>query len=165
MSWSGQAGLRSALEARAGAFAAGFLAPGLQVRRWAAQKWGRSSRTADQVARGVAREWGLSPASAIWHAHNCGLVSATQARRLEREGIRVSERWHGQFEGARSCEERAGGTTGGEASELVRGAGERLIVAAREAGIISSGRAVEMLTWPSRPGRSGERSPRATVGA
>lgn len=135
-----------ATEVRARAFAPAFLAPPAQVKAW--NQTLRPSLNHRERIRRLAETWGLSYEGAAWHAKNVGIVpvhdAESQARSPRKPVVDLAA-----FE--------PGPTTTPPvmlhpelpeyAAPLWDGLATRIVVAAMEEGLISLGRARELLTW------------------
>ncbi len=133
------------VEQRARAFAPAFLAPPDEVRHWFRSGRGMRWREPRQKILALARRWGLSWQGAVWHAKNCGLIQAATADRLVSDPGIVQD-WQTDFEQARVAASSVS-EVDLEVTELCRGRLAQVVREAHELGVISHGRAVEILTW------------------
>jgi Zn-dependent peptidase ImmA (M78 family) len=134
-----------AVEQRANAFAPAFLAPPSSLRE------ALVGAPPDDVVRTIAVRWGLMAEGAIWHAKNCGFISSTTAEEL------VSDTAFRRDVSRRACEAAAwepdivrdDARDQGldvDTTSLVAGLVQDLVLRALRGGLISSGRAKELLT-------------------
>ncbi len=140
----------AAVEQRARAFSPAFLAPKDEVRHWFRAGPGRNVRQPRSKVRRLAKHWGLSFFGAIWHAKNCRIIQSKTAEHLKVDPV-SSERqeWANGFETNRTASSGSVllNKTEIQVSPLARGSIAELTVAAAESGMISEGRAREILTW------------------
>lgn len=143
-----------AVEQRARAFAPAFLAPCDQVRHWFRHGEGRRLRGPEAKVEELARRWGFSFTGAVWHAKNCRIIQARTAERLGRQGPESGfERhsWEEEFESGRGGEDVVSplGLPGASQvpSAVFRGLVGSLALKAAATGVISEGRAEEILSW------------------
>ena len=135
-----------AAEVRARAFAPAFLAPPTQVRAW--NQTLRSAMSPRERIRRLAETWGLSFEGAAWHAKNVGLVPVQDA-----ESLALSPRK--PLVDLAAFAPRPATTPPAmlhpalpeDAAPLWGGLATQVIVTAMEEGLISVGRARELLTW------------------
>lgn len=148
------AGWKEEIEQRARAFAPAFLAPRDEVRHWFRAGEGRAIHRGEDKVRALARRWGFSLKGAVWHAKNCQVIQSATAERLIEALARDEHDWERIFEGGRN--EGVGGTSWtppeswrleDSVSPVFAGLIGRLVHQAAAAGIISEGRAKEILTW------------------
>ena len=132
------------IEQRARAFAPAFLAPPDEVRQWFRTGRGRHLREPQRKVRSLASRWGLSWSAAVWHAKNCRVIQSATAVRLDRESMPTT--WQVDFE---STPATASFDTSLAAtpSALSRGHLAGVVHQAMQSGIVSEGRAREILTW------------------
>jgi len=150
LSWGeGSGNYSEKVERRARAFAPAFLAPRNEVKTWF--RAGPARRIHDDEAKveELARRWGFSFKGAIWHAKNCGLISARKAEDLYRSTTDELHDWMGEFEKdlGYSTAPDSEGEQIDEASSIVQGALLKLVAAAATGGLISEGRRREIATW------------------
>jgi Zn-dependent peptidase ImmA (M78 family) len=135
---------QSPQEQRANGFAPSFLAPGKFLRdepRIVAFN-GRPR----EVVLWLARTWGLSFAGAVWHAKNTHLIEGTVAEELYRnEHATTIDPSPFETETDRATPSRL--EMEAEPSPLASGLFSSLALAALERGLISRGRALELLTF------------------
>jgi Zn-dependent peptidase ImmA (M78 family) len=148
VSWA-KGNLEDSVEQRARGFAPAFIAPRDSVRHWARTVLKRTS--ARNLVHSLARHWGFSKDGAVWHAKNCGLISSQIAEDLYHEHQVSERRWMSGFEGGRmddACPTPDIRTDIlDEVPPLWAGLGTEIIGRAYEAGVISVGRAREILGW------------------
>ena len=137
------------VEQRARGFAPAFIAPRGSVRQWARIVLGRTS--ARNLVRSLARHWGFSHDGAVWHAKNCELISPSMAEELYQEREVTERRWMSRFEAGRLDDSFPLSDIQTEiqqqVSPLWAGLAAEIVGRAYEAGLISSGRAREILDW------------------
>jgi Zn-dependent peptidase ImmA (M78 family) len=150
LSWATQAddGYGSAIEARARGFAPAFLAPRPAVRSWYDRLPGSVRREGEGVVGALANYWGLSFEGAAWHAKNCGLIAGDAAEQL----VRRSPSWQGvgdRFEMSLpwAPPQMIDPRLPSSAAEIWEGWATELVLEAFSEGVISVGRARELLTW------------------
>ena len=131
------------VEQRARAFAPAFLAPPSQVRQWFDEGEGRRQKNPHDKVLELATRWGMSWSAAVWHAKNCRLILTKTARRLLELG--VEQDWHLAFEHAIPQSQSILADV--DVHPLCRGRMAKLVLEAFEVGVISEGRAREILTW------------------
>jgi len=140
LTWGeGAAGWNEDVEQRARAFAPAFLAPRDEVRHWFRAGEGRSIHQPAGKVRALAKRWGFSLDGAVWHAKNCRIIGASDARHLVIELSRDRHDWERDFESERTELEGV--------SSIFAGQIGRLAKQAAAAGVISGGRAKEILSW------------------
>lgn len=140
LTWGeGAAGWDEDIEQRARAFAPAFLAPPDEVRHWFGAGKGRSIRQPASKVRALAKRWGFSLDGAVWHAKNCRIIGASDAKHLVVELSRDRHDWERDFESE--------GTELEGVSSIFAGQIGRLAKQAAAAGVISGGRAKEILSW------------------
>jgi Zn-dependent peptidase ImmA (M78 family) len=136
------------VEVRARAFAPAFLAPRLEVRGWFAKQPKRVQEDARRTIHALGGHWGLSFEGAAWHAKNCGVVDPADAEALAAtplgEWIDLSDfasqpNWVPPAMVHPDLPARAEGLWEGSATGIV--------LDALSEGVITSGRASELLTW------------------
>ena len=133
-----------AIEKRARAFAPAFLAPPPEVKSYFRTGAGAAIRDPRERIVALARRWGLSWSGAVWHAKSCDLIPSEIAEQLDKDtGHRPD--WQVNFE--RLAAEDAKNRELEDISPLCQGRIVELVAQALEAGIISEGRAREILTW------------------
>jgi Zn-dependent peptidase ImmA (M78 family) len=133
------------VEKRARAFAPSFLAPRDEVRLWFDQGGGKHLSASRNKVLALARRWGLSWQGAVWHAKNCDLISPAKAESLQSEAER--QEWQDDFERRQPPPGHPTTIAGTAISSLCRGKLSDLVLEALEAGAISRGRALEIVTW------------------
>jgi Zn-dependent peptidase ImmA (M78 family) len=128
---------REPIERRANAFAPGFIAP---------RKWTRATTTATtpiEQVREIARTWGLTFEGAAWHAKNSEVITPEMADELvKRHEVVASE-----CEPTLSRRDPASAGLDAEVTPLVAGLVQDMVVDAYAEGLISRGRAHELLTF------------------
>ncbi|MCC7385969.1 MAG: helix-turn-helix domain-containing protein [Deltaproteobacteria bacterium] len=127
----------SPVEQRANGFAPSFIAPGKWVKKG-------PHTSASGIVSDLAREWGLSFEGAAWHAKNLRKITADDAERLISAPRRPNLDGSFEREIARTPPSQFG--VEAEPTALVAGhLAERIIMACAE-GVISKGRAAELLS-------------------
>lgn len=151
LTWGeGAAGWNEDVEQRARAFAPAFLAPRDEVRHWFRAGEGRSIRDPAAKVKALAKRWGFSLDGAVWHAKNCRIIGASDARHLVVELSRDRHDWEQDFESGRPADECWNPHRLGDVevvSPIFAGQIGRLTEQAAASGIISEGRAREILSW------------------
>ncbi len=142
-------------EQRARAFAPAFLAPPREVRARQDDLEEFAGPEADeQRVLDLAKHWGLSWAGAVWHAKNCDLITTPVANELTQLPQKTD--WQSEFESPgraspgsmenpRPAETAQKGAF--EVGPYARGNIARWTLQALDAGILSAGRAREILSW------------------
>jgi len=128
---------REPVERRANAFAPGFIAP---------RKWTRATTSAStpiERVREIARTWGLTFEGAAWHAKNSELIEPEVAEEL----VRRHETIASDCEPTLSRRDPASVGLDVAPSPLVSGLVQDMVVDAYAEGLISRGRAHELLTF------------------
>lgn len=142
LTWGeGAVGANEDIEKRARAFAPAFLAPRNEVRHWFHAGEGRSLREPEAKVRKLAKRWGFSLKGAVWHAQNCQIIQQPTAQRLVVDLAQERHDWEQDFERTSSTDDA------GEISTIFGGRIGSLVEQAAAAGVISEGRAKEILTW------------------
>lgn len=143
-----------AVEQRARAFAPAFLAPCDQVQHWFRSGEGQRLRKPERKVEELARRWGFSFTGAVWHAKNCRILQPGTAERLSQQGPGPGfERhsWEEEFESGRGAEDVVSPPglpdPSRAPSAIVRGLVGSLALKAAATGVISEGRAEEILSW------------------
>ena len=136
------------VEKRARAFAPAFLAPRKATQSWFHLMPKDQQDNHEQMVCELAHHWGLSVEGAIWHARNCELIGWDEALTLQKRKE--------QFTGAaplfaqeepHSLHLETLAITPDEIPGFVAGWGASLIANAFDKGVISEGRAKELLAW------------------
>ncbi len=142
----GQGNYGEALEQRARGFAPAYLAPRAWVREWS--RLLRSPLEPADLVVELASRWGLSLEGAVWHAKNSGLIAPEVADALLRRTLKAAlpaeafEQEDLSFPPVMVNPELPE-----RASPLMEGWGASVVIDALEAGVISVGRANELLTY------------------
>lgn len=135
-------GLEDRVEQRARAFAPAFLAPRDEVRHWFQSGEGKGLHDPEKKVLALARRWGLSWEGATWHAKNCRLISPATAHQMSKIPPATRD-WQEDFEPA------TGETTpfpeDMQVTRLCRGRIATLVAEVLKLGVISEGRAREIL--------------------
>ncbi len=130
-------------EQRARAFAPAFLAPPQEVRAYFRTGGGSSVKAAEDRVLALARRWGLSWLGAVWHAKNCDLIPTDTAGALAATAPPRTD-WRLEFE-RETTKSRL--PEDFPASELSSGLLANLVIEAWQEGVITEGRAREILEW------------------
>ena len=150
VSWGpdGPGNYQDALEVRARAFAPAFLAPRACVRAWHDSTPERLKNDAQELIKSLAETWGFSFEGAAWHAKNCGIIEPAEADRLanlpRKPAISLEAFKHNEEP---CCPNMFHAELPEEAAPLWQGWACILALGALEEGLISVGRARELLTW------------------
>lgn len=139
----------TATEQRARAFAPAFLAPRSEVQHWFQADSGKRIRQPEAKVRELASRWGFSLRGAVWHAKNCEIIGARTANELDLRLQHEDHRWNDDFETDHTVLSQAPSLLepGQQVSPVVSGLIAELTASAASAGVISEGRAREILTW------------------
>lgn len=148
LSWRSGDGHGRAVEQRARAFAPAFLAPRDEVQQYFRSGEGRRLRKSESKVRRLAERWGLSISGAIWHAKNCDLISSRLADELQdpSEDEPPVQPWSECFETEKSGLSEAASRLEIEIAPLAHGWIGLCTLEALDRGLISRGRAREILS-------------------
>jgi Zn-dependent peptidase ImmA (M78 family) len=136
------------VEVRARAFAPAFLAPRKDVRSWCEKLSQRSKRSSSSLVKALAEYWGLSFEGAAWHAKNCDIITPDNAERLARNKKKPAVSLDPFASSEDSCQpSMIHPDLPNEAAPIWRGLASAMVLEALEEGMISVGRARELLTW------------------
>lgn len=150
VSWGaeGTGNYSDVLEVRARAFAPAFLAPRRQVQDWFAEQPRRVRSDARRAIRALGAHWGLSFEGAAWHAKNCGLLDPAMAEAL---AATSSGEWIDLdgFDSPPAWVPPAMVHPGlpARAADLWEGSATGIVLDALGEGVITVGRASELLSW------------------